>query len=142
MLFTIGYETATPESMVETLARAGVECVVDVRELPLSRRKGFSKTRLRDTLSDGGIGYTHVRALGNPKTNRELYKSSNIVEGARAYRERLLTTASAAVTELVESVHEHTICLLCLEESPADCHRMLVAERVMELDRRVSVVHL
>jgi uncharacterized protein (DUF488 family) len=70
-LFTIGYEGhPTPGSMVTTLQGADVERLLDVRELPLSRRRGFSKTLLSATLAEHGIRYDHERALGNPKVHR------------------------------------------------------------------------
>jgi uncharacterized protein (DUF488 family) len=141
-VFTIGYETATVDSLVERLIEAGVQRVVDVRELPLSRRKGFSKTQLSDALSEAGISYTHVRALGNPKANRELYKGGNVTEGARSYRAQLRGEASFAVSDLASSLSEHRTCLLCLEESPANCHRALIAERLSELHPQITVIHL
>jgi len=69
-LFTIGYQGSTPSDLIDRLLGAGVERVVDVRELPLSRRRGFSKSPLAAALTSAGIRYEHVRALGNPKPNR------------------------------------------------------------------------
>src|SRR4051794_12149499 len=44
-LLTIGYEThQEPASLVSALQAARIERLVDVRELPLSRRRGFSKS--------------------------------------------------------------------------------------------------
>ena len=42
-LFTLGYEGMTIESFIVRLQAAQVKTVVDVRELPLSRKKGFSE---------------------------------------------------------------------------------------------------
>jgi uncharacterized protein (DUF488 family) len=39
-LYTVGYEKRTVATLVSDLLRAGVRTLVDVRELPLSRRKG------------------------------------------------------------------------------------------------------
>jgi len=50
-----------------------VKTVVDVRELPLSRKKGFSKSAFCDALSAHGIAYLH--ALGCPKPIRNPYKA-------------------------------------------------------------------
>ncbi len=46
-IFTIGYEGLDLAAFTGLLARHGIETVVDVRELPLSRKKGFSKQALR-----------------------------------------------------------------------------------------------
>ncbi len=40
-LFTIGYEGVQFADFLQRLKAAGVDIVVDVRELPLSRRRGF-----------------------------------------------------------------------------------------------------
>ncbi len=56
-LFTIGYEGAQLADFLATLACHRVSVVVDVRELPLSRRKGFSKNRL------AAAGFCYFRDL-------------------------------------------------------------------------------
>ncbi|MBA2771969.1 MAG: DUF488 domain-containing protein, partial [Sphingomonas sp.] len=56
-IFTIGYEGVTIGEFVVALQRAGVERLIDVRALPLSRRPGFSKTPLRAALNQVGIDY-------------------------------------------------------------------------------------
>ena len=69
-IFTIGYEGATVPEVITALKRAGVERVIDVRALPLSRRPGFSKTPLRNALGESGIDYVHLKALGTPAEGR------------------------------------------------------------------------
>ena len=69
-IFTIGYEGATVGEFVDALQKAGVERVIDIRALPLSRRPGFSKTPLRGALAEAGIEYVHLKALGTPADGR------------------------------------------------------------------------
>ena len=45
-IFTIGYEGATQGELIAALRQAGVERVIDVRAVPLSRTPGFSKNVL------------------------------------------------------------------------------------------------
>jgi uncharacterized protein (DUF488 family) len=70
-VFTIGYERRSPDGLVRDLAGAGVTLLADVRELPLSRRRGFSRTALAAALGQAGLAYVHERALGNPKPYRD-----------------------------------------------------------------------
>jgi len=42
-IFTIGYEKATQAEVIAALEAAGVERVIDVRAVPLSRRPGFQE---------------------------------------------------------------------------------------------------
>src|SRR5215207_9030672 len=69
-LFTIGYEGAALNDFVRTLKMAKIDILLDVRELPMSRRKGFSKTALGGALTEAGISYRHEKELGSPKTIR------------------------------------------------------------------------
>ena len=48
---------------------------MDVRELPLSRKKGFSKSAFCAALSAHGMAYLHAPALGFPKPIRNQYKA-------------------------------------------------------------------
>jgi len=74
-LFTLGYEGLTIDAFITRLQTAQVKTVVDVRELPLSRKKGFSKSAFCAALSAHGIAYLHAPALGCPKPIRNQYKA-------------------------------------------------------------------
>jgi len=60
-IFTIGYEGTTMDEFLAALKAAGVERLIDVRALPLSRRPGFSKSPLRAALEEVGIKYVHLK---------------------------------------------------------------------------------
>jgi hypothetical protein len=68
------------------LRDAGVTRVVDVCELPLLRRRGFSKSRLAETLERFAIRYEHVRALGNPEAFRDLYKDTKTARSIAVHK--------------------------------------------------------
>lgn len=63
------------EAFITCLQTAQVKTVVDVRELPLSRKKGVSKTAFCAALATHGIAYLHAPALGCPKPIRNQYKA-------------------------------------------------------------------
>lgn len=141
-LFTIGYEGREVADFVDGLRNARITRVVDVRELPLSRRRGFSKSKLADALERAGITYEHVRELGNPKPLRDRFKSGDVDGGARAYRAHLHNGSKAALLELAESIDDGRTCLLCVEHSHVDCHRSIIAGALAERLPRLAVVHL
>jgi uncharacterized protein (DUF488 family) len=142
-VFTIGYENhATPDSLIETLRDAGVRRLVDVRELPLSRKRGFSKTSLAAALEDADIEYQHVRALGNPKPYRDLYKAGRVAEGERRYRKHLHNGSYRSLIELGETLDDGATCLLCFEAAHEACHRRVIIEALEERLGDVEVVHL
>lgn len=142
-LFTIGYEHhRTPDSLAATLRRAGVERLVDVRELPLSRRRGFSKTALAERLADEGIVYAHERALGNPKPYRDLYKAGRQPEGERGYRAHIRNGSSGAVDALADSLAEARTAIMCVEHDHATCHRALLVDELRRRIPHLRVEHL
>jgi uncharacterized protein (DUF488 family) len=91
-LTTIGYERASLPAFLATLKAAGVTLLLDVRELPISRRKGFSKTPLSQALSRIGIDYQHERALGAPRRVRHrLREDGDLKRYFADFREYLAT---------------------------------------------------
>jgi uncharacterized protein (DUF488 family) len=140
-IFTTGYEGRSVREFVGTLKAAGIARVVDVRELPLSRKRGFSKTALGNALRKAGIEYDHRRELGNPKRYRDLYKAGKVAEGERGYRSHIGNGARLAVQELAGTLTAGT-CLLCVERDHATCHRNVIADELRGLLPGLRVRHL
>ncbi len=126
-IFTIGYEGATQAEVIATLERAGVRRVIDVRQLPLSRRPGFSKSSLAASLKEHGIDYVHLRALGTPKPGRDAAKKGDRVTLERVYAGQLeLPEAQVAAAQMRALAAEMPSALLCFERDPCVCHRTLL----------------
>lgn len=124
-LFTIGYEGRTVAELIAVLALNAITRVIDVRELPLSRRKGMSKTALAAALVAAGIDYVHLRAAGNP------YRRAGGLTRYRAH----LAVAPDVVDLVADTARGQRAALLCRERDPADCHRAVLAA---EIERRHS----
>jgi uncharacterized protein (DUF488 family) len=130
-IYTIGYEAATMDTFLDTLARAGIERLIDVRALPLPRRPGFSKSILAATLRDAGIDYVHLKALGTPKRGRDAAKKGDVATLRAVYDDQLaLPEAQAAAAQMRALAAEKPSALLCYERDPCHCHRtfLLAAE--------------
>ena len=126
-IFTIGYEGTTVSDFVEALREAGVERIIDVRALPLSRRPGFSKTPLRGALAEAGIDYVHLKALGTPSEGRTAARAGRHADMARIYAGQLeLPEAMAQTAQMLELAREKPTALLCMEREPAHCHRAIL----------------
>ena len=137
-LFTIGYEGAQLADFLATLACHRVSVVVDVRELPLSRRKGFSKNRLAAALATVGILYRHERALGAPRDIRHrLRDGGNLVTYFRGF-ERYLSTQAVSLEDVAETCMGN-VALLCFERDYTMCHRSSVARELGRLADLVPV---
>jgi uncharacterized protein (DUF488 family) len=85
-LYTIGYEESDVSTFLKKVQAAGVQTVLDIRELPQSRILGFSKTALADALRRKNINYVHVRELGSPrKLRHELRRTGDFTAFTRGY---------------------------------------------------------
>lgn len=139
-LFTIGYEGASLAEFLRRLQAAGVNVLVDVRELPLSRRRGFSKSQLARQLERHGIQYVHKRELGAPREIRhELRETGDY----KTYFERFnayLRTQREALERVVDEC-VGAVVLMCFERDPKECHRSAVARELAKL-ADVQPVHL
>jgi uncharacterized protein (DUF488 family) len=130
-IFTIGYEGVTQAEFLAALKQAGVERVIDVRAVANSRRPGFSKTPLRNALSEEGIDYVHLRALGTPAEGRAAARAGRTDDLKRIYSGQLeLPEAIAASAQMLELAREKPSALLCYERDPAGCHRTLLLRAV------------
>lgn len=139
-LTTIGYEGASLQAFLATLKAAGVTLLLDVRELPISRRKGFSKTPLSQALARIGIDYQHERALGAPRPVRHRLREDGDFKRYFADFREYLATQEPLLDQLARTL-TGCVALLCFERNPAECHRSVVAAA---LARRISgaVAHL
>ena len=139
-IFTIGYEGTNVGEFIAALRKAGVERVIDVRALPLSRRPGFSKSPLRAALDEAGIEYVHLKALGTPADGRAAARTGRHADLERIYAGQLeLPEAMAQSAQMLELAREKRSALLCMERDPAHCHRTLLLDAVAA---DAEVVHL
>lgn len=126
-IWAIGYEGHSPESFASRLRGAKIQRLVDIRELPLSRKAGFSKTTLALGLGAAGIAYSHVRALGTPRDVRHAYKADDDHAAfAKSYLAHL-KDQDAAVEDLEVMASRERCALMCVERDPAHCHRTVLA---------------
>jgi uncharacterized protein (DUF488 family) len=133
-LYTIGYEGSTPEKLVATLQAVGVTTLADVRELPLSRKKGFSKSALSEILADAGISYLHFKSLGDPKEGRDAAKSGNLTKFETVFLRHFAEEAGqSAFAKLLMVAKIELTCIMCFERCHVHCHRSYIADEAARL---------
>jgi uncharacterized protein (DUF488 family) len=131
VIYTVGYEGTDIERFVATLKTVGVHCLADVRAVPISRKKGFSKKKLAARLEEEGIQYLHFKSLGDPKPGRDAARAGQHDLFRAIYGAHLDSdNAQASLRELTVVAGEMSTCLLCFERNPATCHRSVVAEEM------------
>jgi len=137
MIKTIGHSNHAIERFIALLTAGGVEAVVDVRSMPYSRRfPQFGRERLTQSLSAAGILYRYEgAALGGKPDPRKVGDGAGYEQLAERpdFRE--------ALGRLIAGSADTTLCLMCAEKEPLDCHRtVLVSRRLAE--RGAEIEHL
>ncbi len=133
ILFTIGYEGKTLESFVNTLIQNDIRLLCDVRKNPLSRKFGFSKSKLQHVLETVGIKYMHIPEVGIDSDKRtSLNTSHDYAVLFDEYKANLHT-----ITKYLENIarlldDNHRIALMCYEEDPGICHRHIIRDYLIE----------
>jgi uncharacterized protein (DUF488 family) len=141
-LFTIGYEGCKPSDLFAKLQANGVGLLIDVRDVPISRKPGFSKTSLSQGLMDAGVGYLHLKSLGDPKPGRIAAREGRFSDFRRIFTAHMMTTAAQqALAEAVAAASKSVACLLCFEQDHTNCHRCIVADS-MARSGKFNLVHL
>jgi uncharacterized protein (DUF488 family) len=134
LLATIGYEGASLADFISTLIAAGVERVIDVRQIAQSRRPGFSKNAFKSALDQAGIDYHHIKQLGDPKQGREAARAGNFSLFREIFDTHMRLPASEdALREAISLASEKKSALVCFERDPKHCHRTIVAQQMTVL---------
>lgn len=131
-VLTIGYGGFEIEEFLETLLRSGVRHLVDVRELPISRKRGFSKSTLTTHLEAVGIGYSNLASLGSPGPSRARLRETGdydrFFDEVRHHLEK--PESKAEVDILVKIANKERSCLMCYCPDWEVCHRRCIVEMV------------
>lgn len=139
-----GYEGRSIAEYIADLSSWGADVLVDVRLNPISRKRGFSKTALREALAEAGVRYEHRPALGNPKDNRDGFWKPGTPQHRTAvsrFRDVLAVDQAAEdLAELAELANDQRVVLLCFEAEERCCHRKVVLEQVRQLVAERSLV--
>lgn len=131
-LYTMGYQGRSLSSLIEILRSKDIQMVVDVRQLPLSRMRGFSKTALSLALESAGIGYASIPQLGTPRDLRREYRRTRDWALLARKFNSFLDTRQEQLDGLTARACLGTVCLLCFERDSSLCHRSIVAAAIRE----------
>ncbi|CAB1129542.1 protein of unknown function [Candidatus Hydrogenisulfobacillus filiaventi] len=133
VLHTIGYEGLALDDLHALLAEERIRVVVDIRWTPISRKPGFSRSGLAETLPAWGVGYESARGLGSPPALRQDLLASGSWEAFALGYGRWLAWQEPTVQELAERVRDgNRMALLCVEADALRCHRSLVAAALLD----------
>ena len=140
VIFSLGYERKTKESMLQLLKSYKVTELVDIRNNPFSYNKNFSEKLLKETLEIENIRYINLPKLGAPRNIRVEIKEKGNREKFFLEYSRWLDSNKSYLDILDLIARKNTTAIMCLEANYQDCHRSIIEQRLK--DRGYEVIHL
>ncbi len=141
-VYTSGYEGKSIDSFIQQLLKKGINTLIDVRNNPLSRKYGFSKSALNKICNDVQIEYTHYPELGIPSSYRTQLNSVEDYDRLfQLYVSNILCDTLGSQDKVVKTIKENPSALLCFEEDPRFCHRSHLAN-ALSTASQLDVIHL
>jgi len=139
--YSIGHSNHSIETFVRMLLAHSVNCIVDVRSAPYSRRHPqFNRESIKTDLQLADIRYLY---LGDSLGARHSKPSVLTPEGRVDFsRVRLLPAFQAGIDRVISGIQKGLrIALMCAERDPFDCHRFVLVSRELA-GRMVRVEHI
>ena len=131
-LYTIGHSDCDQMRFIEFLRQFHVQVVADVRSSPFSRRNPqFNQEALRHALRHVSIRYVFLgRELGARRAEPECYVNGqakyNLIEKTEVFR--------LGLERLRIGMQRLNVALLCAEQDPITCHRMILICKCLRKD--------
>jgi uncharacterized protein (DUF488 family) len=142
-VWTVGHSTRAIDEFIGLLAGHGVELIADVRRFPGSRRlPQFGREELEAALSDAGIGYRWLPALGGRR--RPDPATTNLgwrLPAFRGYADHMATEEFAGGWFEMSMLYPGLrTAVMCAELLWWRCHRRLISDLLVSLG--VEVLHI
>jgi len=144
--FTIGHSNRGIEEFIDLLRSPHVECVIDVRKIPMSRANPqFNQNALPQVLASGQIAYEHVEALGGRRsTAHSVPGDTNGFWQNKSFHNyadyALSAEFQAGLEHLIERGRRQRCAIMCSEAVWWRCHRRLISDYLIA--RGETVVHI
>ena len=142
-LFTIGFTKKSARTFFTKLCASGVTRVIDIRLHNTSQLAGFAKqddlAYFLKAICD--IEYLHMPEFAPSQAIMDAFKKN---KGEWSDYERdFLALMGKRQTEnkLAPDFFDHA-CLLCSEEKPDHCHRLLVARYLKNKWHNINIIHI
>jgi hypothetical protein len=129
LLFTVGYEGLSVEKYLNILIQNDVRLLCDVRNNPLSRKFGFSKSSLQKYLANIGIEYIHIPELGIISEKRNNLNTDDDYNGLFKDFESSLPARQKWLEQVYDLyTTKDRVALTCFEHEPSHCHRHVIRD--------------
>ena len=134
-VYTIGTSDIPLDQFLLSLGNARRATVLDLRSFPNSKRNPWCGIQfLPKALADAGVGYRHLgRLLGGRPSDPAL-----MTDGAADYRKMAASPLFRRGLDVIrETAGIRPVVLMCSEEDPIRCHRMVLVCRHLRMEMQV-----
>lgn len=129
LLFTIGYEGKSLETFMNLLIQNDIRLLCDVRRNPLSRKFGFTSTKLQHVLETIGIRYMHIPEVGIASEKRVGLTTNADYDALFSEYKNNLCAIEDQLVRIWKLCEEYgRVALMCYEEDPQSCHRHIIRD--------------
>jgi len=143
-VYTVGHASLSADDFLELLRAHGIEHVVDVREVPVSQHAPqFDLGKISPFLRVRRIKYRHMKELGGLRRHARADSVNTAWRNAalRGFADYMQTPAFAsALSNLVHLAQGRRTAMMCSEELPWRCHRLLISDALVA--RGIEVLHI
>lgn len=135
IISTIGHSTHPIDAFVGLLKAHGIEEVIDVRSVPMSRHNPqFNREPLKEALRRAGIRYRRIKKLGGLRhTTKDSVNTGWRNVSFRGYADYMSTKEfEQGLQSLMTSAGDRSAAIMCAEAVPWRCHRSLIADALIK----------
>ena len=133
-IYSIGHSTHPIEEFLSLLKRHEIAAVADVRSYPGSKRyPHFGRDALERSLTDAGIDYLSMKALGGRRSriSEDSRHSAWTVSAFRAYADYADSPEfAAALPDLENRASRAPLAYMCSEGLWWRCHRRIISDHL------------
>jgi uncharacterized protein (DUF488 family) len=130
---TAGYQEESIDHFLKKLLRSEIECIIDVRSNPVSRKYGYSKSQLQSMCEKIKMDYVHFRELGVPSSLRmNLDNEESYYKLLEKYEKEILPQNTDACERAGNTALKKRSVLMCYEKDKNFCHRSRLALSISE----------
>ncbi|HZK39629.1 MAG TPA: DUF488 family protein [Clostridia bacterium] len=140
VLFTIGYEGKSIEEFINILIVNDIRLLCDVRKNALSRKFGFSKSKLKHITETVGIKYIHIPDLGIESNKRSSLETTVDYQLLFKDYKKALPNYKQQLEYLYSLLSSNVrIALMCYEKEANMCHRHVIRDSLTDTNSIRSV---
>jgi uncharacterized protein (DUF488 family) len=133
-IYTIGHSTHPIDEFIKILRAYGIELLVDVRTIPMSRHNPqFNQAGLEQSLQEHGVRYAHLKALGGLRgTTKASINTGWRNLSFRGYADYMQTEEfRTGIERLIKLAQAQPTAIMCAEAVPWRCHRSLIGDALL-----------